>query len=60
MKTVIDVLILMAAIAFALGVFLRIFDTLLIGMPPLYYWRFAIGCLAFAIALSLRGLLDKK
>ena len=60
MKTVVDVLILMAAITFVIGVSLRLLDRHLIGMFPLHYWRFTIGCLAFAIALSLRDLLNKK
>ena len=60
MKTVVDVLILMAAATFVVGVLLRILDTHLMGMFPLHYWRFTMGCLAFAIALSLRELLNKK
>ena len=60
MKTVVDILILMAAVTFVVGVFLRVVDTHLMGMFPLHYWRFTIGCLAFAIALSLRDLSGKK
>ena len=60
MKTVVDVLILMAAVTFIIGAFLRIMDTSLMGMIPVHYWRFTIGCLAFAIALSLRDLSSRK
>ena len=61
MKTVVDVLILMAAVTFVIGVFLRVMGiTGLMGMFPLHYWRFTIGCLAFAIALSLRDLSSRK
>ena len=54
MKTVVDVLILLAAVTFVVGIFLRLLNVTLIGMTPVNYWRFTIGCLAFAIALSLR------
>ena len=60
MKSIVDALILMAVLTFVVGVFLRLLDTTLMGMFPVHYWRFAIGCLAFAIALSLRELSKKK
>jgi len=60
MKTVVDILILLATVAFVVGVFLKLFDTTLIGLTSLNYWRFTIGCLAFAIALSLRESIQKK
>ena len=60
MRSVIDVLILMAAVTFIIGVFLKLLETSLMGMLPVNYWRFSIGCLAFAIALSLRDSSRKK
>ena len=60
MKTLVDGLILMAAVTFIVGVFLKLLDTSLMGMLPVNYWRFAIGCLAFAIALSVREPSKKK
>ncbi len=60
MKSLVDSLILMAAVTFIIGVFLKLLETSLMGMLPVNYWRFSIGCLAFAIALSLRDSSRKK
>ena len=60
MRTLVDGLILMAAVTFVVGVFLKLLDARLMGMLPVNFWRFAIGCLAFAIALSVRDSSKKK
>ena len=60
MRSIVDILILLAAVSFVAGVFLKVLDTSLMGMVPLAYWRFTMGCLGFAIALSLRDLAQKR
>lgn len=58
MKQLINVLILLAAAAFLLGVVGRVANTEIIWQPEVY-WRGAVGLLAFAIALTLIQIRDK-
>ncbi len=57
-KRVIDVLIVLAAVSFiagrgiGYGLFVEVF-------PSHTFWKFSIGCLAFAIALTLTQIRDK-
>jgi len=60
MKSMVDVLVLLATVSFAVGVILKLLDASLMGMIPVAYWRFTMGCLAFAITLLLRDLARKK
>ena len=60
MRSIVDGLILMAAVTFVVGTVLKVADTHWMGMLPVNFWRFTIGCLAFAIALSVRELSKKK
>ena len=59
MGRIIDVLILLAAITFTIGMgigygfFVQVFAA---GT----FWRFSVGCLAFAITLILLQIRDKK
>jgi hypothetical protein len=55
MKWIVAVLVLVAAIAFILGVIERIGGFLISGVSPAGFLRFANTCLFFAIAL---GFLD--
>ena len=54
-----DLLILLAAVTFVVGVVLKLLEIELLGMIPIAYWRFAVACLTFSIALSLRDLAKK-
>ena len=54
-----DILILMGDLSFLAGVLLRISGQEIL-FPPLVYWRFAMGCLALAVALLLKAIADKK
>ncbi len=55
MKGLINVLIILAAAAFVLGIVMKLGGTepLFGRVPPLTIWRFTIGCLAFAMTLLL-------
>ncbi len=54
-----EMLILLGAVSFAVGVFLKIAGQDVL-FEPLVYWRFSIGCLALAIAVLLQRIADKK
>ncbi len=55
MKGLIHVLVILAAASFVLGIIMKLGDLApLFGtVPPVTLWRFTIGCLAFAMALTL-------
>lgn len=53
MRTLVVVLIVLAAVAFLVGTYCVFGSTLVIGKPPATYWRGAVGFLLFAIALML-------
>jgi hypothetical protein len=54
MKTLCWALIALAALAFAIGTF-HAFMGRTVLLPPVGYWRGAVGFLLFAIALRLMG-----
>ncbi|MBI4435814.1 MAG: hypothetical protein HY590_00145 [Candidatus Omnitrophica bacterium] len=58
-KELVDVLILMGGLSFAVGILLKVAGQEVL-FSPLVYWRFAMGCLALSIALSLKKLSEKK
>ena len=58
-KELIEGLVLMGGISFAAGVLLKISGQEIL-FPPLVYWRFAMGCLALSMALSLKKISEKK
>lgn len=55
MKRLIHTLVILAAAAFVLGIVMKLGGVApLFGkVPPITIWRFTIGCLAFAMALTL-------
>ena len=59
MKSLVDGLILLSAGTFITGVIFRLLDLSDMDLP-VAAWRFTIGCLAFAIALSVRDASKKK
>jgi len=60
MKQVINILLVLAALAFLIGTLARFLsDGVLIGNEAVVYWRGAMGFLAFAIALLLIQLRDR-
>ena len=58
-QELIEALVLMGGIAFAVGVCLKIAASEIL-FSPLVYWRFALGCLALSMALSLQKISEKK
>ena len=54
-----EMLILLGAVSFSAGVFLKIAGQNVL-FEPLVYWRFSVGCLALAIAILLQRIADKK
>ena len=54
-----EMLILLGAVSFSAGVFLKIAGQSIL-FEPLVYWRFSVGCLALAIAILLQRIADKK
>ena len=61
MKQVINILLVLAALAFLIGTLARFLsDGVLIGNEAVVYWRGAMGFLAFAIALLLIQLRDRQ
>ena len=61
MKQVINILLVLAALAFLIGTLARFLsDGVLIGNEAVVYWRGAMGFLAFAIALLLMQLRDRQ
>jgi len=53
MRTLVIVLIVLAAVAFLIGAYCAFGSTVVIGKPPATYWRGAVGFLLFAITLML-------
>ena len=55
MKTIVTLLVVIAAAAFAVGIALKLSGRpVLFGeVQPIVLWRFTMGCLAFAISLTL-------
>ena len=58
-KELVEVLILMGSLSFAVGVLLKVAGQEIL-FAPLVYWRFSVGCLALSIALSLKKISEKK
>jgi|GEM_PF-1925012 len=50
------ILIILAGLAFIIGLIIKALNTQFLGFPPLTIWRFTIACLGFAIALTLMEL----
>jgi hypothetical protein len=60
MGYVINVLIVLAAVAFLIGTFARyIFEEPFLGFSNLFYWRGTMGLLTFAVTLLLMQIRDK-
>jgi hypothetical protein len=53
MRQVVIALVLLAALAFAVGTFSAFSGVLVIGKAPVTYWRGAVGFLLFAITILL-------
>jgi uncharacterized membrane protein len=58
MRYIYLLLILIAGIAFALGLIERIYGTPENWFPPLTLWRFTVACLAFSIVFVLLDIRD--
>lgn len=60
MKQLVNVLVVLAAVAFLVGAFARfIVDGPVLNHEPVVYWRGAVGLLAFAMTLLLIQIRDK-
>ena len=59
LNRIIDVLILLAAISFIIGMGIG-YDFLVQVFAAGTFWRFSIGCVAFAVTLILLQIRDKK
>jgi len=60
MKMLVNILIILAAIAFLVGTAIRfLHGGHFLGQEPVVYWRGAIGFLAFASTLILMQIRDK-
>ncbi|NWF99806.1 MAG: hypothetical protein HXY19_02525 [Thermoanaerobaculaceae bacterium] len=53
MRTLAIVLVVLAALAFVVGAYEAFGNALVLGKPPVTYWRGAVGLLLFAVALQL-------
>lgn len=53
MRNVILALIVLAALAFLVGALASFSHAVILGKPPVTFWRGAVGLLLFAIALEL-------
>jgi hypothetical protein len=55
MKTLVTLLILIAAASFVVGIIIKLAGIAVLfgNVEPVVLWRFTIGCLGFAIALTL-------
>jgi hypothetical protein len=56
MRIVSWILIILAGLAFIVGLIIKALDKQFLGFPPLTIWRFVIACLGFAIAITLMEL----
>lgn len=54
------ILIILAGLAFVIGLIVKILKTQFLGFPPLTIWRFTMACLGFAIALILMELTRRQ
>lgn len=61
MKGLVHILVILAAAAFVLGIIMKLADTgpLFGTVPPLTLWRFTMGCLAFAMTMTLMQIRDR-
>jgi hypothetical protein len=53
MNQVIQLLIILAAVLFVVGVYSRVFKYQIMGHEPTIWWRGSVGLLGFSIALIL-------
>lgn len=61
MRTLINILIGLAGVSFILAIVFAILHIRpLFGLPAASYWKFTIGCLGFAIVLTLSETLKKQ
>lgn len=60
MKTLVTLLVVVAAAAFVVGIVIKLagMHVLFGNVQPVAIWRFTIGCLSFAIALTLMQIRD--
>jgi len=61
MKGLVHILVILAAAAFVLGIVMKLADLgpLFGTVPPFTIWRFTMGCLAFAMTLTLMQIRDR-
>jgi hypothetical protein len=60
MKTLANLLMVLAAIAFILAIIFRLADLMPLGASSQSAFRFAVGCLFFALNFILMEIRDKK
>ena len=60
MKTLANILIVLAAIAFILAIIFRLANVMPMGVGSQSAFRFAVGCLLFALNFILMEIRDKK
>ncbi len=60
MKTLANLLIALAAIAFVLAIIFRLTNATPLGLASQSPFRFATGCLLFALSFILMEIRDKK
>jgi len=60
MKTLANLLIALAAIAFVLAIIFRLANIMPLGLASQSAFWFAIGCLLFALSFILMEIRDKK
>jgi len=60
MKTLANLLIALAAIAFVLAIIFRLANIMPVGLAAQSAFRLAIGCLLFALSFILMEIRDKK
>jgi hypothetical protein len=60
MKTLANILIVLAAIAFILAIIFRLANIMPLGLAAQSFFRFTVGCLFFALNFILMEIRDKK
>ncbi len=60
MRLISWILIILAGLAFVIGLIIKAANTQFLGFPPLTIWRFTMACLGFAIALTLMELSKRQ
>jgi hypothetical protein len=60
MKTLANILVVLAAIAFILAIIFRLADIMPLGLAAQSFFRFTAGCLLFALSFILMEIRDKK